>query len=179
VIAQPEEDDVVPPNMCAMATAAADHVMTVLRAGDEVPRKPAAAAGSLQDVDACTLLTAQDLRQLPGFEDAEPHAGFGNWDCRWPNENGTASARVIFDKGNAESALAGDDHFTRDGRDVYLREEGYGEGTCSANVLNREYRGPAGDMAEMALVVIEGDPAMPELCELATTLAGPMASRLP
>jgi hypothetical protein len=58
--------------------------------------------------------------------------------------------------------------------------EGYGENTCSADIVNRLYRNAAGDpLAEMALVVVEGDPPMPDLCRVADTLADPVATRLP
>ncbi|GAB1509449.1 serine/threonine-protein kinase [Actinophytocola sp. KF-1] len=166
-------------NLCAMATAAADKAESVLRVNDEIPRRPAAVAGSLLDVDACMLLTPADLRELPGFANAEPVRGFGNWDCRWPDTHGTAAARVIFDKGDADSVRGGV-HSTLAGRDVYLKEEDFGEDTCQADVVNREYRAADGDLlAEVAMVVVEGDPDVAELCRMATTLAGPVASRLP
>ena len=166
-------------NLCAMATAAADKAESVLRVNDEIPRRPAAPPGSLLDVDACMLLTQADLRQLRGFANAEPIRGFGNWDCRWPSANGTAAARVIFDKGSAASFHDGV-RSTRSGRAVYLKEEDFGESTCQADVVNREYRNADGDMmAEVAMVVVEGDPDVAELCRMATMLADPVASRLP
>lgn len=172
-------DDGADANLCAMATAAADKAESVLRVNDEIPRRPAAVAGSLLDVDACMLLTSADLRELSGFANAEPVRGFGNWDCRWPNADGTAAARVIFDKGSLDS-FRGGAHSTRSGRDVYVKEEDFGEETCQADVVNREYRGADGDLlAEVAMVVVEGDPEIAELCRMATTLAGPVASRLP
>jgi len=151
----------------------------VLRVNDEIPRRPAPDAGSLIDVDACTLLTATDLDALPGFTDPAPDSGFANWDCRWSTADGSAAARVIFDRGSEESAREGI-HSTRAGHDVYIEEEGYGANTCSAEVLNREYRNSSGDdIAEMALVVIEGDPPMADMCQMADALADPVASRLP
>ncbi len=172
-------DDGADANLCAMATAAADQAESVLRVNDEIPRRAPAVAGSLLDVDACMLLSQADLRELPGFARAEPVRGFGNWDCRWAAANGSAAARVIFDKGSAVSFRDGV-RATRSGRDVYLKEEDFGEGTCQADVVNREYRGDDGVLlAEVAMVVVEGDPDVPELCRMAKTLAGPVASRLP
>ncbi|MFI7678177.1 serine/threonine-protein kinase [Actinophytocola sp. NPDC049390] len=166
-------------NLCAMATAAADEAESVLRVNDEIPRRPAAVAGSLLDVDACMLLTPADLRELPGFANTEPVGGFGNWDCRWPSVDGAAAARVIFDKGSATSFRDGV-RATRSGRAVYLKEEDFGEGTCQVDIVNREYHDNDGDLlAEVAMVVVEGDPDIPELCRMATALAGPVASRLP
>ena len=104
----------------------AHHAGEVSRANDEIPRRPAARPGSLLDVDACTLLTPADLRALPGFAAATPATGFANRECRWANDEGSAAARGIFDRGNAESAMEGE-HSPRAGHDVYLLEEGYGE----------------------------------------------------
>jgi hypothetical protein len=166
-------------DLCAMASTVADHAEDVLHANDEMPRRPAVPSGSLLNVDACTMLTAEDLRAVPGFADATPSPGFANWDCRWDNDDGSAVARVIFDRGTAESPPDGT-HTTRAGHAVYVDAEGYGENTCSADIVNRLYRNAAGDpLAEMALVVVEGDPPMPDLCRVADTLADPVATRLP
>lgn len=171
-----KEDDGADANLCAMATAAADQAVTVMQGEDEIPRRTAAEPGSLLDVDACMLLTAADLRSLPGFANASPVPGFASWDCRWPNANGTAAARVIFDKGDIGSFTHDGVHSTVSGRDVYLKEEDFGDNTCQADIVNREY---GDDLAEVAMVVVEGDPAVPELCRMATALAAPVASRLP
>jgi eukaryotic-like serine/threonine-protein kinase len=173
VVAKPVDE--AEANLCAMATAAADQAEAVMRGKEEIPRRPAAEPGSLLDVDACMLVTAADLRTLPGFANAAPVPGFASWDCRWPNANGTAAARVIFDKGDVDS-FTGGEHSTVSGRDVYLKEEDFGDNTCQADVVNRTF---GNGIAEVAMVVVEGDPAVPELCRMATTLAGPVASRLP
>lgn len=166
-------------DLCAMATAVADRAEEVLHANDEMPRRPSFPRDALLNLDACTLLTTADLRTLPGFADTAPSPGFANWDCRWDNDEGSAVARVIFDRGTAVSPPDGA-HTTRAGHDVYLDAEGYGENTCSADIVNREYRNASGDpLAELALVVVEGDPPMPELCRMADVLANPVASRLP
>ena len=166
-------------DLCAMATTVADHAETVLHANDEVPRRPSLPSDSLPRFDACAMLTTADLRAVPGFADATPSPGFANWECRWDNDTGSAVARVIFDRGTAAEEPDGA-RTVRSGHNVYLDAEGYGENTCSADIVNREYRNKAGDpLREMALVVVEGDPPMPELCRMADALADPVASRLP
>jgi len=166
-------------DLCDVAGAAADHAESVLRANDEVPRRPAPDPRSLANVDACSLLEPADLATVPVFAGAEPDAGFANWQCRWQDVDGDAAARVIFDRGDLADAKEGT-HLALSGHDAYLQEEGYGANTCSVNVFNLEYRNDSGDdLVEMALVVIEGDRPMADLCQLAATFAAPAAEQLP
>lgn len=120
------------------------------------------------------MLTPADLAAVPGYADVEPDPGFAAWQCRWDD------VQVRFDRGNADSAEDGAVEHQFSGHDVYVEENGYGEGTCVARVVNLRYQNDSGDsLVEMALVVADGDQPMERLCELATEFAGPVASRLP
>lgn len=173
-------DDEVGTDLCAVASSAADHVTEVLRRNDQVPRRPVAApAVSLANVDACSLITAADLVEVPTFAEATAEPGFANWDCRWRDTEGVAALRVIFDRGAGASVREGT-HTVLEGRDVYLEEAGYGADTCAASVINRDYVDDSGEQrSETALVVVEGELPMPEMCTLAGTFAKPVAARLP
>jgi hypothetical protein len=165
-------------DLCAMTSAAADHAESVLRANAEIPRLPAADPRSVATLDACALLQPADLAAVAVFANARPDPGFADWSCRWQDVDGTAAARVIFDRGNLDAAKEG--ALRRlGGHDVYVEEQGYGEKTCAAKVFNRQYQVANDSFVEMALVVIEGDRPMADMCELATTFAAPVARRLP
>lgn len=173
-------EDRIETDLCAVAAKATDHVMEVLGANEQVPRRPAPApAASLANVDACSLITAADLAATPKFADTAAEPGFGDWQCRWRAADGTAALRVIFDRGKQDSVREG----TRTsvaGRDVYLDETGYGDDTCAASVINRDYVDDTGvQRAEAALVVVQGNLPMTDMCTLATTFADPVATRLP
>ena len=166
-------------DLCDVAGAAADHAENVLRANDVIPRRPALDPRSLANADACSLLQPADLATVAAFADAEPDAGFANWDCRWQDSDGDASVRVLFDRGDLANAKEGT-RLDLSGHAAYLREEGYGADTCAARVFHREYRNDAGDeLVEMALVIVEGDHPMADLCVLAGAFARPVAARLP
>ena len=87
--------------------------------------------------------------------------------------------RVLFDRGDLAEAKEGT-RLELPGHAGYLLEEGYGEETCAARGFHREYRNDGGDdLVEMALVVVEGDVSMTDVCALAGTFATPVARHLP
>lgn len=171
-------DDQIETDLCAVVSAAADHVMEVLEDNDEVPRRAAPApAVSLANVDACSLITAADLAGVPPFVDAAAEPGFADWDCRWRAADGSAALRVNFDRGERPSVRDGT-RTTIGGRDVYTQEID-GE-YCRANVINRDYVDEGGtERAETAQVIVEGDLPVTDMCMLVNTLAEPVAARLP
>lgn len=169
-------DGTAPTDLCEVATAAADHAEGVLREHDEVPRRAAPDARSLANVDACGLITAADLATVPAFADATAEPGFANWTCRWQSPADLGSLQVIFDRNDPDNARDGIREDVA-GREIYVEDGGYGEGTCVAKVFHLGYRDEFGDPhVELALVVAEGGP---DLCEVAGTFATPVAERLP
>jgi hypothetical protein len=162
-------------DLCAMATTAADHAESVLRANNQVPRRPAFDASSLAHTDACALVTAADLAAAPGFANAEPSPGYASWSCSWRDEEGHTTVDVSFDRGNLDSTTSGK-HEQAAGHDLYIESDGQ---TCDADVLFRTYRTPDGDQfAETALVEVDGDEGT-DLCGPARTFARSVAARLP
>ena len=168
-----KSDDDVDTDFCQVADVAADHAESVLGQHEEVPRRPSPDPRSQAGVDACTLLTAADLP----IAEATPEPGFGNWTCRWQFPDG--AVRVIFDRNDLQSAREGS-RLTLSGREVYVEPEGYGTFSCVAKVFHLRYQDEFGDpQVELALVVAEGGTAMTDLCRTVTTLAAPVAARLP
>jgi eukaryotic-like serine/threonine-protein kinase len=169
-----KSDDDVDTDFCQVADVAADHAESVLAQHQEVPRRPALDPRSLAGADACAMLTAADLGGDPAVT---PEPGFANWTCRWQSPNG--ALRVIFDRNDLESAREGTRE-TESGREVYVEPEGYGSFTCVAKVFHLRYQDDFGDsQVELALVVAEGGAAMTDMCRTVTTLAAPVAARLP
>jgi hypothetical protein len=165
-------------DLCAMAGTAADHAESVLRANDQVPRRPAVDAASLAHTDACALVTAADLAAVPGFANAEPDRGYANWSCGWRDDLGSITVDVSFDRGNLDSATSGE-HERVAGRDIYVEPDSDGQ-TCDADVLFREYGDADGDQrAETALIEVDSGEEGTDLCGLARTFAGAVATHLP
>lgn len=173
VIAKSDPD--VHADLCALATAGADHADGVLHTNTQVPRRPALAADSLAHSDACSLLTAADLSAVPGFANARPDPSYANWACDWRDDQGNTTVDVRFDRGNLDSATTGE-HGTLAGRDVYVEPDGQ---TCYAGILYRKYRNTDGDQrAEATLVEVDADKGV-DACGLAKTFASAVATRLP
>jgi hypothetical protein len=87
--------------------------------------------------------------------------------------------RVIFDRNDPESAREGT-RLALSGREVYVTEAGYGDFTCAARIFHLGSHDEHGEHhVELALVVAEGSAPMADLCRVATTLAAPVAARLP
>ena len=172
-----KSDDDVDTDFCQVADVAADHAESLLGQYQEIPRRPALDPRSLVNADACRLLGAGDLTAMPAYTGATVAPGFGSWSCRWDSPD--ATLRVIFDRNDLESAREGT-RLTLSGREVYVVENGYGESTCAARVFHLRYQDPGGDPhVELALVVAEGGVGMTELCRVVSTLAAPVAARLP
>lgn len=172
-----KSDDDVDTDFCQVADVAADHAESVLAQHQEIPRRQALDPRSLANADACRLLGEGDFTAMPAYTGATADPGFGNWSCRW--ESPDATLRVIFDRNELVSAREGT-RLTLSGREVYVVEEGYGESTCAARVFHLRYQDAGGNPhVELALVVAEGEAGMTELCRVVSTLAAPVAARLP
>jgi hypothetical protein len=167
-----KSDDDVDTDFCQVAAVAADHAESVLGRYQEIPRRAAFDPRSLANLDACGFL-APEL--APAGTSLEP--GFANWTCRWPSADG--SLRVIFEHADLNSAREGD-RLTLSGREVYVAPKGYGDFTCAAKVFHLRYLDSRDEpYVELVLVVAEGGVAMADLCSVVTTMAGPVAARLP
>ncbi len=70
-----------------------------------VPRRSSApAANSLARLDACDLLDATDLKQVPGVRRDNQDRGFGAWDCDWSSDDGKRDVEVQFSRDNSLDA---------------------------------------------------------------------------
>jgi hypothetical protein len=173
-----DSDARVDTDFCAIVVTAADHAESVLRENTEIPRMPATDPISAVDLYACSMLQPDHLAEVATFANARADAGFADWSCRWQANDGTSTAHVIFDRGDVDSAQEG--RLLRSaGRDMYVVEEGHGEGTCVAKVVNHKFWIAGKSHIEMALVVIESDRPMADMCDLATMFAKWVGAQLP
>ncbi|HET9254134.1 MAG TPA: serine/threonine-protein kinase [Pseudonocardiaceae bacterium] len=162
-----------PGNPCAMADAAADHVIAALGGGVIPRRNPPADAASLAGMDACTMLDSPSLIHVLGSGVRAPEAGFGNWVCRWGASTSDLSVDLRFDRNeprvpNAKLA----------GRDAFITPEP-GDSDCVTEVLNRKsLDANSAAIDEVVMVTISGPRPMDQLCEPGRELAQAAAAKL-
>lgn len=168
------------PDLCAMADAATDHAVSVLRVGT-VPRRPSAPVPtSLATVDACTLLTPAALGTLPGVETADPERDFGNWGCHWVSSDGDSGVDLIFDRNSPPLGTSDGTPVLLGGAKAFVSPEYEGQGTCTLRLVNRDFTDITGQrVEELADLTVSGTGAVGKLCETAKHLGTAAATRLP
>ncbi|WP_329171751.1 DUF3558 family protein [Streptomyces sp. NBC_01477] len=168
------------PDLCAMADAATDHAVTVMRVGT-VPRRPSAAVpASLATADACALLTPAALGALPGVQAAGAERDFGNWGCHWRSSDGDSGVDLVFDRNSPPLD-------TSDGTPVafgagkgFVVPEYDDRGTCTLRLVNRDFTDITGQrVEELADLTVSGTGALGKLCDTAKHLGTTAAARLP
>jgi eukaryotic-like serine/threonine-protein kinase len=152
---------------CAVAETATAGAARALAAHGVTsdPARPARTA--FAGVDACTLLTPEDLARVPGASGSGT-AGFARWSCAW-GRSGEVDAWLVVD--GPSPRLYGT-RTSVDGRTAFVNP---GPGGCSAWVMQRPY-GPGAAPAELVQVNVEA--VQPDPCGTALTLASAAASRL-
>ncbi|MEJ3651898.1 serine/threonine-protein kinase [Actinomycetes bacterium KLBMP 9759] len=169
-----------PPNLCEIADVATDEALPVLAAGVVPRRAQPFDAGSLANVDACSLLTPADFGSLPGFAGAPPDPGFGNWNCEWSG-SGRSLVRFRFERDSrpVADAVGGGTPTTVGGRAASFDPDSDGSG-CDGAVQGGTYRDQGNntsyEMVSMQLVPLEpaADP-----CAALITIADAAARRMP
>ncbi|MCO1578435.1 serine/threonine protein kinase [Crossiella sp. SN42] len=161
--------------LCAMADAVTSGAVLVLGRGQIPLRQAEPPPGSLAGLDACALVSEQEVATALGGA-ATPGPGFGNWLCEW--ERGRRTLLVIFDRDQPMGERDGD-RIDLSGRATYVEADGYGERTCEAAIVHRDYTGPDGKpMIEVVRVVLRDDQPGEQLCAPARAAAGQVAARL-
>lgn len=165
--------------LCETAEVATDFAVKVLRGGEVPRRSPDFASASLARRDACTLLDAAALEQVPGVDAGDPEAGFGHWACQWKSTTSEMEVDLQFDQGRPSSG----EHTERTklgDRQAIVLPDSEGPGACRVEVVHRPYTGP--DRVEgterVALIVKGARPKGSEPCALAKDLATSAAESL-
>ncbi|MFF0146126.1 protein kinase-like protein [Amycolatopsis sulphurea] len=161
---------------CKVADIAVGSATKVLAVAGAPPRATPTQAGSLGQVDACSLVdpgaagVAQPVRIQPGF---------GKWSCDWDSAASSRAVTVMFDRDQPPDGRDG--QLVRvGGHDAYLKADEYADHTCQAILVFRGYTDAHGESAvEQIKLVLHGDPPSERLCAPVTTLAGEVAAKLP
>ncbi|WP_410585397.1 serine/threonine-protein kinase [Amycolatopsis sp. lyj-108] len=171
-------------DLCGMAEAVASGVVVALAAG-EVPRRPAAPAGSLRNLNACDLLEPDDTASVLGVAGVKPEPDFGQWTCYWEQ----APLQVIVEFHRNRPPVDGPDgRLIKIGsRDAFVepaQKAGDGDIGCEITIVHRRYRAadPAdGEWAEVADVTVETKEniSSEKLCAMAIDLSKSVTNRLP
>ncbi|HVX44512.1 MAG TPA: protein kinase [Mycobacteriales bacterium] len=167
-------------NLCAAASAAADHAIRILNAGP-VPRLSGQQPGrSLSTVDACGLIGRSALTEIPQLAGTRPDPGFGNWGCEWSDDSGGFTAQLRFDRDYPPTTRDRGTPATLQGRPAFVRAGDDGPHTCVARLVAHRYTDAAGDAkTELVEVSIEAPQPAVRLCADAETLGSAAAKKLP
>lgn len=169
------------PDLCAMADAATDHAVTVLRAGT-VPRRPSAAVpASLATADACALLTPAAIGAVPGGVHADdPDRDFGNWGCHWGSSDGDSGIDLVFDRNSPPLDTSDGTPVRVGGAKGFVSPEYEDQGTCTLRLVNRDFTDITGQhVEELVELTVSGSGAVGKLCDTAEQLGTAAAPRLP
>ncbi len=172
--------DETSPDLCAMADAATDHAVAVLRRGPVPARAAAPDAGSLARLDACSLLSPAALSRIPGIDAAHPEADFGNWGCRWESTVNDTDVRLVFDRSGAPLDTSDGQPTQLSGRQGLIAPEWDDPGTCTAIIVNRVFTDIAGHRTdELVELTVAGSGKVGQLCDTAQQLGVFAAAKLP
>ncbi|MFI6625999.1 serine/threonine-protein kinase [Streptomyces sp. NPDC050528] len=171
------------PDPCQLADAATDHVVGVLADGPVPRRASAPAANSLARLNACTLLGAADLKQVPGVQLANQDAGFGNWDCDWSSDDGKREVEIQFSRDNSLDADDGTLVNVAGTKSYSIADEAEDD-SCTVRTPHRTYTDSVGEeTTELFQLTVYAPQPSGQLCdtaaELAGTVVGNIAKRLP
>ena len=169
-------------DLCAMADTAVDGALAVLEEGPIPRREGEPDPGSLIGLSACDLLDDEALENFPGVDADHPVRSFAGWDCRWNSTTSDDYLRVFFQRSEPLNESDEDDPFTVAEHEAFLQGDRWGDGSCLVSVVNRQEPSVDGDgtiTAELVRVYVEGEDPEDELCDLAVSLAEPVAEALP
>ncbi|MET7995315.1 serine/threonine-protein kinase [Amycolatopsis sp. NPDC005232] len=165
---------------CKPADVAVASATKVLAVAGVPARSTPVPAGSLSDVDACSLLSSASLGSTAGVTaPVQVVPGYGDWTCDWDSSASDRAVTVIFDRDQPPDGDSGQ-LVKVSGHDAYLATDDFADDTCQALLVYRSYTDAHGEAAvEQIKVVVHGDPPSQDLCAPATSLAGDVVAKLP
>ncbi|MFD8493464.1 serine/threonine-protein kinase [Amycolatopsis sp. NPDC059657] len=163
--------------LCEIANSATVSALAVLNRG-QIPRRPPPSAKSLASLDACKLLSAQEVPTVVGGT-VTPSPYFGSWMCEW--RFAAKELTIGFDREKVTSDVDGARETTVGPYRAHVKAgTGNWEGTC---FLKLEYRRFAGSDVERVEVLefFFGEKGRPwtESCAGVEAAANLVAARLP
>lgn len=169
--------------LCGIADAGTTTAASALTTRNLRSRATTEPPNSLRYVDACSLLDATALTQVPEVDAARRDPGFGGWDCEWgrdPAFVSPPSAHVVFWR----SAPLTEQPTQISDRSAVVTPRGFSDeqGTCVVELVHRSYTGESGQprVETVDVEVSLGTQRSAEAaCQAATKLAAVIAARLP
>ncbi|MFN2495390.1 MAG: hypothetical protein ABR608_05730 [Pseudonocardiaceae bacterium] len=168
---------------CAVADAGTATAVLALAGGDLPDRTTPEPPNSLRQVQACSLLRAADVAQVPGIDPSRRAPGFAGWECTWGDDPAFLSSPYAAVWMRRVVPLSGEPT-PIGGRPALVTPGGFAEqpGTCVVEVVHRSYTGESGEprVEEVVVEVGLGESRPSEqACEAATALAAALVPRLP
>ncbi|TCK20735.1 serine/threonine-protein kinase [Pseudonocardia endophytica] len=159
-------------DVCTVAEAAAASAATTF-ADDGIVRRTPPASG-LWTKDACTLLTADDLRFLPAEDRSDGFRNNGGWQCEWGDgKDPETSVMISFDRYDPPQQT-GD---PAPGTPAFIDRDEQ-QGVCNAEVPKQPFLAVDGEpRTEVLRVKTEGPLGREELCDRAAALANAANAR--
>ncbi|KPI06883.1 serine/threonine protein kinase [Actinobacteria bacterium OK074] len=168
------------PDVCAMADAATDHAVAVLKRG-AVPRRTSTFdANSLAHVDACKLLDTTAVTKAVGVDADNVYPGFGNWTCDWESDDGLTGMQVQFSRDNDLGDDDDDKPVTIAGIPSYVEKHGADKyPSCDVLTPHRTFKNSAGDETiELFDLNVYGKQPVNTLCTKGETLAATVVKNI-
>ncbi|GAB2736787.1 hypothetical protein GCM10027199_04060 [Amycolatopsis magusensis] len=165
-----------PLDLCAVADAATGTVVEVLRHGPIPRRATPFPAGSLADLDACTLLDEQSLATLAAVDSGAAVNVFGNWACKWFNTVGGAGINLRYDQHPAQELLGGE-LVELGGHAGYVQLDT--NKSCTVSIPLQPPGQPQRAHLDVLVLTVRGDQPALEYCPQAKSLAAVAAGNLP
>jgi hypothetical protein len=128
--------------------------------------------------DACGLVDANGLAQLPGIDALHPDVGFSNWECTWHSTTGDGKLQVLFDRNGPLSAADGQPiHIA--GKPAFLTQDKT-DGSCEVDIEGHRYTDDRGSATvELLKVIITSDQRMTQMCVETEAVAKSAVAKLP
>ncbi|HEY1968005.1 MAG TPA: protein kinase [Pseudonocardia sp.] len=173
---------------CELAEFGADALVRNLQVTGSVPTVGTMGdPSSLRRQDACQLLTAADVAEVPGVNPAAGHPLYGNWACSWGNNPTGPGFRppavvVQFQRADAHDPQDQGTQYEIGGRDVYVRvaKGDNDQSMCQADVVHRVAATAHGrPYAELVVLAVYAQVSATKQCQLSVDLAGKLIAQLP
>lgn len=166
-----------PVDRCAMAEAASQNALTVLRRG-AIPRRTAPfAPNSLARLDACTL-PGDAVARFPASSTCFRIPPFARWACQWNGVTPDYDARVRFDRLRTFADVDDGDPIQVGDRDAYRKPGDSSDEGCVVTVVHRMYLERGETIAEIVIIDLSGPQPVEELCGPVTEIATAVVANL-
>ena len=173
-------------NPCVLSDIGVNAAIQHLRTVGSIPVLPNPVdANSLRRVNACQLLTAADLAEVPRLDASQVYPRYFNWDCVWGTDRKTDySAPWVETQFDSRDPLTSEENGplqTIAGRSVFVQSTTDStHNYCTAHVVHTNTPQPTGAAIEESVsIVVHANVPSDQQCQLAVKLATKVIPHLP